>query len=143
MGFSSSARLAASTTGCGVVKSGSPISRCTTSWPLASTSRARVWISITSKGSMCAIREAMRRRGETSFMLRLSQVLVPELVQALGRDRERRAQLLREEAHAQLLDEPAEFLELRIAAARVVVGLHPRFVIRPQRVDGRRVLLVA
>jgi len=48
----SSARLAASTMGAGVRKSGSPISTWITSPPRASTSRASVWISITSKGSM-------------------------------------------------------------------------------------------
>src|SRR5258705_4514819 len=69
MGLVSRARLAASTIGCGVVKSGSPISRWTTSRPCASTSRARVWISITSNGSIFAIRAAMRRRDAISFMM--------------------------------------------------------------------------
>jgi hypothetical protein len=68
MRVSSSARLAASITGCGVRKSGSPISRWITSWPRASTSRARLWISITSNGSMCAMRAATRSRSPRSFM---------------------------------------------------------------------------
>src|SRR5258705_12148767 len=69
MGLVSRARLAASTIGCGVVKSGSPISRWTTSRPCASTSRARVWISITSNGSIVAMRAAMRRRDAISVMI--------------------------------------------------------------------------
>ena len=68
MGRASRARLAASTTGAGVRKSGSPISRRTTSWPCASTSRASFWISITSKGAMCAMRAATCRRAARSFM---------------------------------------------------------------------------
>src|SRR5687768_11391315 len=131
MRCSSSARLAASTTGCGVLKSGSPISRWITSCPLASTSRARVWISITSKGSMCAIRAATRSFALTSFIPELSQVLVPILLQPLGRDRKRRAQLLREERHAQLLDQPAELLEPQVVAPRFAIGREARLVLFP------------
>src|SRR5687767_7572524 len=58
--------------GCGVRKSGSPISRWITSWPRASTSRARVWISITSKGSMWAIRAAVRNLPDVSFIPAMS-----------------------------------------------------------------------
>src|SRR5262245_33759094 len=116
MGRSSSARLAASTMGSGVRKSGSPITSEITSRPSRSSSRARVWISITSNGSMAAMRAASWKR-VGSFIAgivslhRLAQVVVPELGQALGRDGERRAQLLREERDAQLLDQPAELLE--------------------------------
>src|SRR5688572_859325 len=73
----------------------------------------------------------------------LSQVIVPELLQPLGRDRHGRAQLLREERDAQLLDEPAELLELRIGASRIAVGLRPRLVLLPQPLHRARVLLVA
>src|SRR5688572_20462098 len=132
MRWSSSARLAASTTGCGVRKSGSPISRWITSCPCASTSRARLWISITSNGSMCAIRAAVRNLPATSFMPELSQVLVPEFLQALGRDRHRRAQLLGEERHAQLLDHPAELLQVHVDAVGVLVRFRTRLVLVPQ-----------
>src|SRR5688572_12971101 len=73
----------------------------------------------------------------------LSQVLVPKLLQALGRHRLRRAQLLREERDAQLLDEPAEFLELLVEALGVTVGLGARLVLVPQALHGSAVLLVA
>src|SRR4051812_22596356 len=126
MGFACSARMAASTTGCGVRKSGSPISRWITSWPWASTCRARVWISMTSKASMWAMRCAMRGKSARSFIAALSQVLVPELLQALSGDRERRAQFLGEERHAQLLDEPAELFQPGIAAAGFRIGLGAR-----------------
>ena len=43
-----------------------------------------------------------------------------------------RAQLLREERDAQLLDQPAELLELRVVAAGVAVGLRARLVLVPQ-----------
>src|SRR5205823_1315533 len=42
---------------------------------------------------------------------------LPELGEALDRDRHRRLQLLREERHAQLLEQPAELLELRAHGA--------------------------
>src|SRR5438105_15899040 len=104
--------------GCGVRKSGSPISRWITSMPRASHSRASVWICMTSNGSMCAMRAASRSREDRSFMApRLSQVLVPEFLQPFHRHRDRRAQLLREERDTQLLDEPPDVLELRVDAA--------------------------
>ena len=43
--------------------------------------------------------------------------LLPDLVQPLGADRVRRAQLLREKAHAQLFQHPAVFLQPRIVLA--------------------------
>src|SRR6185437_14935240 len=66
------------------------------------------------------------------------QVLVAEFVQALGGDRERRAQLLREERDAQLLDEPAVLFDARGALA--VTRLRECLVLRPQALHGRRVL---
>src|SRR5437762_2413387 len=49
----------ASTTGAGAVKSGSPISMCTTRRPAASSACARASTSITSKGSISAARRAV------------------------------------------------------------------------------------
>src|SRR5260221_9990133 len=73
----------------------------------------------------------------------LAQVLVPELVQALGGNRHRRAQLLGEERDAQLLDHPAEFLEARLATAGDGVFLRTCLVLLPERHQRRRMLLVA
>src|SRR5258706_15191960 len=70
-------------------------------------------------------------------------MFIPEFLQALGGDGLRRAQLLREERDAQLLDHPAEVLELLVAAARVAVGFQPRLVVVPERLHGRGMLLVA
>src|SRR6185503_4818777 len=90
------------------------------------------------------MRAARLRRDDWSFMgPRLTQVLVPEFLQALERDRERRAQLLREEGHAKLLEEPAELLELRVGAAGFAVGLRALLVVVPEPGHGERVLLVA
>src|SRR6185295_6906941 len=53
------ARMPASTTGAGAVKSGSPISMCTTRRPAASSACARDSTSITSKGSISSARRAV------------------------------------------------------------------------------------
>src|SRR6267143_1100278 len=53
------ARTPASTTGAGAVKSGSPISMCTTRRPAASNACARASTSMTSKGSISAARRAV------------------------------------------------------------------------------------
>src|SRR3979411_650367 len=53
------ARTPASTTGAGAVKSGSPISMCTTRRPSASSACARASTSMTSKGSISAARRAV------------------------------------------------------------------------------------
>jgi hypothetical protein len=73
----------------------------------------------------------------------LSKVLIPELLQPLGRNRQRRAQLLGEERDPQLFDQPAVILEMRVSLARIEVGLRARFVALPQRLHRVRVLLVA
>src|SRR5262245_38804128 len=56
------ARTPASTTGAGAVKSGSPISICTTRRPAASSACARDSTSMTSKGSISSARRAVRVR---------------------------------------------------------------------------------
>src|SRR5688572_7232241 len=92
---------------------------------------------------MCAIRAAVRSFCFTSSMPRLSQVLIPIFLQPLGRHRKRRAQLLREERDAQLLDQPAELLELRVVAPGVAIGREARLVLLPKALHRHGVLLVA
>src|SRR6185436_8724842 len=68
--------------------------------------------------------------GRTS--MGLPDLLLPEFLQSLGGDGQRRAQLLGEERHAQLFEKPAEFLEVRVVAAGIVVLLRARLVHLPE-----------
>src|SRR5207302_1740651 len=68
------ARTPASTTGAGAVKSGSPISMCSTCRPSASSACARESTSMTSKGSISAARRAV----SLSMMVRDYNFLVDE-----------------------------------------------------------------
>ena len=59
---------------------------------------------------------------------------LPQLRQPLDRDRHRRLQLLREERHAQLLEQPAELLELRVGRAALALR---RGLALPLRLERR------
>src|SRR5438105_10165907 len=81
------ARTPASTTGAGAVKSGSPISMCSTCRPSASSACARESTSMTSKGSISAARRAV----SLSMMVRDYNFLVDEQLKKSALEYHRRA----------------------------------------------------